>query len=94
MTALTSGVNNQALLKEKVTISNPINDQIILHFTPNMIGKEILLDCIDMLGRTQIHEAIIVHNILMQIPSNVKAGIYCVRVTMNDNVSQEIVIKY
>jgi len=88
-----SGIS-QILLKEQVIINNPVSDQIILHFTQSMMGKEVVVDCIDMLGRTQIHETINVRNELMQIPCNVKAGIYCVRVMMNGNISQTVVVKY
>ncbi len=90
-----SAVINQTSEKDLVTITNPADAQIILHFTNTLFGHIVSFECIDLLGRSQIHETVTVNNELMQLPCNLKPGIYFVKIVNNQKVlCNTILTKY
>ena len=82
-----TAVINQTITTQHMAVTNPVGDNIILHFSEGLINQTVFLDCIDMLGRLQIHQAFVVNNAATQIPcSTLKPGIYCVRITNNSGI--------
>ena len=90
-----SAVISKELLNDHVAIVNPVGDQVILHCSGGLIGQTISFDCIDVLGRSRIHESIRVDNEMVRIPCNLEPGIYFSKV-MNGNelISQSTLTKY
>ena len=89
-----SAVSSQKLIADHVTVVNPVGADMTLYFSSSMINKIVSIECIDMLGRTEIHETRTVDNGSMQIPCNLKPGIYCLKVTTDHYiVSQTMITK-
>ncbi len=58
----TTETNTLLAEKENVSVSNPVGDQLIMHCTSDLVGKEIHLSCIDMTGRLQFSKALLCDN--------------------------------
>ena len=90
-----SAVIGQSLIKEQATIVNPVGSAIILNLSNNLVNHLISIDCIDMMGRSQIHQTILVHSEMEEIPCNLQPGIYCIKIADDRNIIyRSVVTKY
>jgi hypothetical protein len=86
-----TAVINQNKWKEKITITNPAVNNIIMHFGAGLQGQLVFLKCTDMLGQVLINETITVDNATMQIPcNNLIPGVYVVSVTNSTGIISQI----
>ncbi len=81
-----SSVADQTLINEYITIVNPLNNEIIMNFSNNLLGHSLSFELVDILGRSQIKRVMEVNNITMKIPCQLKPGIYYVRIAGSGNV--------
>ncbi len=78
--------------KEKVTVANPIETQLVMWFTKDLIGKTIDINCIDVLGRSQMKNSFVANNDMMLLPCTLLPGIYYINVSTNNIRLADIVV--
>ena len=80
--------------KEKVTVANPIETQLVMWFTNDLIGKTISINCTDVLGRSQMKNSFVAQGQMIQRPFTLLPGIYYINVTANEiRLANIVVIK-
>ena len=81
-----TAITDQHLENGRVTLVNPVGSEIVLDCSTSLIGRKILLECVDMLGRALISRRVLVENETVSIPCSFSPGAYYVRVTDNGYV--------
>jgi hypothetical protein len=81
-----SSVVNLSLTNDQVTIANPAYGPIAMYFSNSVVGQTVSFECVDMLGRLQMHQTITVDNETMHLQCNLTPGIYYVRITDSNRV--------
>lgn len=85
----------QKLIEEHVAVVNPIGSALTLHLSNNLLTHTLYIDCVDMLGRSQIHQTILVNTETEQISCNLLPGIYCIIITDDQKIiNRSVVAKY
>jgi len=87
-----TGIVTQSIEKERITIVNPVNDQITLHVSAGIVGKKISITCMDMPGRMQLNETVTVTGETMQIPCILAPGVYCIRANVENSVDTRVIV--
>ncbi len=88
----TSDVKALAIEKVEVRIVNPVKDLLVLNFDNELIGKNISLQCINMLGQIMMSSTFSATNEAMRIPCTLRPGIYNLRISAGDKVVSNKVI--
>ena len=78
--------------KEKVRVANPVGTEIMMWFTNDLIGKTININCIDVLGRSQMKNSFVVNNDMMQLPCTLLPGVYYMKIYSNNVLLTNTVI--
>ncbi len=72
---------NQIMQAEQLFILNPVNDQLTVQLSEALYGKTILIDCVDMVGRSRMHQSCFVNAGCIQLPNQLETGVYSLRIS-------------
>jgi hypothetical protein len=79
----------KAITKEEVSITNPVGEQLIMHFPEDMKDQEITIECIDQNGKVQMKKTTTVNVPETQVRCKLTPGAYSVRITGHHNIILE-----
>ena len=79
-----AGINTFA--NDVVSVTNPVGEQLNIHFPDDMNGQEITIECIDQEGSVQMKKAATVKGQEMQVRCKLNPGAYTVRITGHHNI--------
>ena len=89
-----SSIANVQSTNEKVTVVNPVDAQLMMQFTNDLVGKTINIVCVDVLGRRVMNNSFIATSGMMQFPCALIPGIYYLQVSADGNlIANKIVSK-
>ena len=81
-------------LKNAIAAVNPVGDKLMLHCASSLIGKKIEVSCYNTSGQIVLQKTLSVDNALAEIPFNVNAGVYFLRITASgQTINQQTIIK-
>ncbi len=80
----TSRTSVQEPEERKITVANPVGNILAMNFSNDLIGKTVDVECVDMLGRLQVHTTIFIAGPAVQIPCTLSQGIYLLRITASN----------
>lgn len=78
--------------EENVTLANPVNGFLDLHFAQHLEGKIMNMTCTDVLGRLQISKNILSTRETMHIPCSLVPGIYYLKFSTDDHFIAQMTI--
>jgi len=79
--------------QEKVTVVNPVDGQLVMHFTKGLAGKTINMTCSDELGRLQMKTSIASVGESAQIQCTLNPGFYFLKFTADGEVISQVAIR-
>ena len=72
--------------QERFTVVNPVGDQLIMHFSKDLTGKTISIDCVDVLGRVVLQNTFVATSEIAHLPCALIPGVYYLNVSADNNV--------
>ncbi len=84
-----AGVN--VAYKEDISITNPVGNKFIIHFSKNMIGQEITVECFDK-AESKMKKKLTIKADEMHIKCDLNAGEYNLKITGHHNIIAEMKI--
>ena len=76
--------------REKVLVINPVGDQLVMHFSKDLAGKTVSIECVDVLGRVVMQNTFIATNEIMQLPCTLIPGEYYLIVSADNKVIADV----
>jgi hypothetical protein len=90
-----SAVASHPYEAHEAAVVNPVREQLALRFSSSLMGTVVTVDCIDMTGRTRLHNTLSVDREDISLNCPVQPGIYFVRVMSEGKIiNQSTVTKY
>jgi len=80
---IATSVPNVAVEKDQISVVNPADGMLNIHFPPSLTGKNTGFTCTDVLGRVQIKEDLLQVAGTVQIPLNLQTGVYYLTFTQD-----------
>ncbi len=80
------GVVNETKATGHATIVNPVGSAITVHFSSDLVGQPVTVECVDMLGRTMMAEQLVIEKEVVQFPCTLVSGNYYLRITSGSGI--------
>jgi hypothetical protein len=80
-------------IKESITINNPVDNNLVLHFPPSMLGQKVFMSWYDVSGRLLGKEEYTIDQTVVSGSNNLTPGMYIVNVLVNQSSFSFRVIK-
>ncbi|HEY5393142.1 MAG TPA: T9SS type A sorting domain-containing protein, partial [Hanamia sp.] len=75
-----TSVNSITPETEKITVNNPVENSVVLHFPADNIGQKCMMTCYDICGRNLFSEQFIVGSTTLTKTINLIPGTYLLRI--------------
>lgn len=85
-------INNTTIKDKKISIVNPVNDQLSIYISNDFIGRKMQLHCFDNFGRMILSKEITMTGNNVKIPLNTLPGIYFISIAMDNSVVYKSVL--
>jgi hypothetical protein len=72
--------------KEKITVTNPIQEEIKINFSPGLLGSKCMMWCYDIYGRTLFEQNFTINGTSLNRPVNFASGSYILRLQTMDRI--------
>ncbi len=79
----------QIFVKEEVTVTDPVKEEMMLHFPESMIGQDVTIECFDIKGISQMKKKIKVKETELSIKCKLEAGAYKLKCSTEHNLVSE-----
>ncbi len=73
--------------KEMMTVNNPVQKDVVIHFSDASLGEKCVMNCFDIYGRNLFSEEFDVSSTSMNIPINLIPGIYILRLQTEHSIN-------
>ncbi len=91
--AQTAGVSKDLDQKEKVNVVNPVRELLVLNFSSELLGKDVTIQCTNMLGQIILHASFHITKEELEIPSVLAPGLYSLSISAGQYICNKMVVK-